>query len=207
MQAANCCFLSEVSAWTSSQDSEALLRHQKHFLILFFFIFTCISEHLCSLLVHLAPPAFLSHIWLQSFLPASFHLFHIFVTVNPQFPATSYFFLTLIWLYYSIHDSLNLSLPYLSQLTKHLFFAVFSSNLPSFISIFYSWLHYFRCFFFSLSPSLLISPSLSSSFSCSEWNVQPSPGKLANKQRSCGTRWSSLALYCPYGGAAICENH
>lgn len=66
--------------------------------------------------------------------PSPFHLFHIFiVTFNPRFPASFYScFLTLIWLYYSSHDSLNLSLPYLSQLTKHLFFAIFSPNLPLF---------------------------------------------------------------------------
>lgn len=77
---------------------------------------------------------------------------------------------------------------------------------PFFISIFSSWLHFFQCFFFPLSPSLLISTFLSPSFSCSQRDVQPSPGKLANKQRSCGTRWISLALYWPYGGTVIREN-
>lgn len=97
------------------------------------------------------------------FPPASFHVFHIIViTLNPQFPASSYSFFFLIWLYYSSYDSLNLFLSYLSQLTKHLFFAVFSSNLPSFISIFYSWLHFFPVLLFSplainANLSLLIS--------------------------------------------------
>lgn len=112
----------------------------------------------------MAPPPFLSHIWLQSFrtfppciLSSVPHLHHHF---QPSVPSLLLFFLpsTLIWPYYSIHDSLNLPLPYRSQLTKHLFFAVFSSNLPSFISIFYSWLHFFQGFFF---PPLAITANLS----------------------------------------------
>lgn len=115
------------------------------------------SQHLCSPLIHLAPPPFWSHIWLQSFrtspsfiLSSDPHLHRHFL---PSAPTSSVLFsphsnLTLLQ-HPRFPQSLSLSLAYLSQLAKHLFFAVFSPNLPSFISIFYSRLHFFSSASFS----------------------------------------------------------
>lgn len=73
-----------------------------------------------------------------------------------------------------------------------------SSNRSSFISIFHSftvgYIFSYTSLFFPL-PSPLISPSLSPSFSCSQWKLLLSPGKLLWRQTNSedtgpgGERW------------------